>query len=79
MLASCNCLSEDIIVDVVIIAELEFGDIKRKILAADFVVAATDAALEDAPKALNRLSMDRADNVLMFCMVNDRVGNFSPR
>jgi hypothetical protein len=37
------------------------------------VERANDTALEDRPKAFNRLRVDRADNILMFGMVNSRM------
>ena len=47
----------------VVIPELEFRDIKGEIFAADLVVGADDAALKSAPKAFNRVGVDRAKNV----------------
>ena len=44
--------SEDVRVVPVIVSKLELGDIERKILSADLVERADDAALEDAPEAL---------------------------
>jgi len=79
-LLGCSCAlnrrSENVVIKAVIIAELEFSDIERKVLSADLVVAANDAALEDAPKSLNRLGVNRADNILMLGMVNGAVVEF---
>jgi hypothetical protein len=66
-LASSHALnrrSENVIVEAVIIPKLELSDIERQILCTDFVERADDTALEDAPKAFNRLSVHRTDNVL---------------
>jgi transposase-like protein len=57
-LNSLNRRSENVVIKAVIIAELELSDIEREILGADLVERADDTALEDAPKALNRLSVD---------------------
>ena len=48
-----NCFSENVSVKAVIVPELRFRDIQRQILLADLVEAASDAALEQAPEALN--------------------------
>jgi hypothetical protein len=57
--ASCalNRRSENVIVKAVIIAELKLSNIEVKIPFADVVEGADDAALEDAPKALNRIQV----------------------
>jgi len=41
-----------------------------QILFANIVEGANDPALEDTPKALNRLGVNRSYDVLMFGMVN---------
>lgn len=64
MLASVNRRSENIIVEPIVIFELTFRDIEWEILAADLVIAADDAALEDTPKTFNRIRVDRANYVL---------------
>jgi hypothetical protein len=66
---SLNRRAENVVIEAVVVAELKFGDIQRHVLFADFVERADDTALEDAPEALNRLGVDRADNVLMLRMV----------
>lgn len=57
--------SEDIGVVAVVIFELTFRDGERHIFGADLVIAADNRSLEDRPEALNRLSVNRADNILM--------------
>lgn len=71
MLAPLNRRSENIVIEAVVIAELEFGNVERQIFAADFVEATDNAALEDAPKAFNRVRVDRADNVTL-ATANDK-------
>jgi hypothetical protein len=55
---------ENIRVQAVIIAELELGDIERKVLFADLVEGADPAALDQRPEALNRVRVDAADTPL---------------
>jgi hypothetical protein len=38
--------------------------IEREVLGADLVECADDAALEDRPEALDRVGVDRADDIL---------------
>jgi hypothetical protein len=68
--------SENVIVKAIIIPELELCNVKWHVFAADLVERADDAAFEDAPEALNRLSVNRADDVLMLGMVNGAVVEF---
>jgi hypothetical protein len=68
-----NRRSENVVVKAVIIAELKLRDIEMKVLFVDVVEGADDPALEDAPKALNRLSVYRADDIPMFGVVNGAV------
>jgi hypothetical protein len=44
--------AENVVIEAVIVAELEFGDI-GKVLGTDLVERANDTALEDAPEAFN--------------------------
>jgi hypothetical protein len=74
--AFLNRRSENVVIKAVIIAELELGDIEGKVLFADIVEGAYDAALEDRPKALNRLNVNRTNDVLMFGMVNGAMVEF---
>jgi hypothetical protein len=75
-LNSLNRRSENVVIKAVIIAELELSDIEREILGADLVERADDTALEDAPKALNRLSVDGTHNILALAMIDGCVGEF---
>lgn len=75
-LASFDCLAENVCIIAIVIPELKFRDVKRQIFLADFVIAANDAALEDRPEALNRLSVNRADDILPACMVYSGVRIF---
>jgi hypothetical protein len=69
--APCYRGTEDVLVVTIVIAPLEFGDIQRQIFAADFVETAHDAALQERPETINRLSMDRAIDVLASAMPHD--------
>ena len=77
-LASLDGCSEDVRIKAVVVAELEFRDVQRHVLLADLVERADNAALEDRPEALNRLSVDCADNVLALGMVNGAMREFFP-
>ncbi len=69
-LQTAHSRPKNIRVQPIVIPELELRDVKWQILGADFVERADNAALEDAPKAFNRLGMNRTDNVLARSMVN---------
>jgi hypothetical protein len=63
--------SENIRVLPVVIAELELGHIQRHVFAADLVEGAHHASLEDRPEALNRIRVNRADDVLALGVVDN--------
>ena len=63
-LASANRGPKDVVVLAMIVPQLELRNVKRQVLAADFVESAHDPALEDAPEAFDRVRVDRADDVL---------------
>lgn len=63
-LASAYRRSENVVIEPIVIFELTFSDVERQIFVTYLVVAADDAALEDAPKAFNRVRVDCADHVL---------------
>src|ERR1700733_15215716 len=73
LLTSAYRRPEDVRVHAVIIAELEFRDVQRQIFPADFVEAADDPAFEDRPEPLNRIRVDRADDVLSRTVIDNRV------
>jgi hypothetical protein len=75
-LASRNRRSGDVRILPVVIAELKFCDIERHIFGTHFVERAHHAALEDRPEAFDCLSVNRADDVLTFGVVNGRVRIF---
>ena len=64
ILASADSRSEDVVVLVLVVPELELCNVKWQILDADLVEGSDHATLEDAPEAFNRVRMHRADNVL---------------
>ena len=74
LLAFLNRRSENVIVKAIIIPELEFGNVKVKVLSAHVVEGPHDTAPEDAPKALNRLGMNGTDNVLVLGIVHGTMG-----
>jgi len=71
--APCYRSAENIMVASVIVAPFEFSDIQRQIFAANFVEAAHNAALQERPETINRLSMDRAVDILASAMPNSTV------
>lgn len=71
--AACYRGVENIDVLTVVMPELKFGDVRRQIFAADLVIGADNATLEDAPEAFNRVGMDRADNVVAAALADDPV------
>src|ERR1700730_13683192 len=71
--ATCYSCTEDIRVVPVVIAPFEFGDIQRQIFAADLVEAAHDPAFQQRPKAIDRLGMNRAVDILASAMPDSPV------
>jgi hypothetical protein len=68
--AACYRRLKHIGIEAVVIAELKLRDVQRQIFGRHFVERADHATLEDAPKALNRVRVDRANNVLAAMVVN---------
>src|SRR6185437_12063388 len=62
-LASRNRRSKNVVIEPIVVSELKFSDVQRKVFLADFVEAADDAALKDAPESFNRVGVNRADDV----------------
>jgi hypothetical protein len=71
MSTTANSRSENVRVFPVVIPELELGHIERHVFAADLVERADHAALEDRPKAFNRVGVDCTDDVLALSVVDD--------
>ena len=69
-LAPLDSRSENVAVETVVIFELTFRNVERQIFAADLVIAADDAALEDRPEPFNRVRVDRTDDVLVRLVMN---------
>ena len=61
---------KDVVIRPVIIPELELRDVQREILGADLMESPDHSALNQAPKALNRIGMNGTDNILASGMVN---------
>ncbi len=71
--AACYRRSERIGVATVVIAELKFGNVQQHIFGAHLVECADNTALEQRPEALNRVGVNRANNVLLSLVVNHLV------
>lgn len=65
MLAALNRRAENVRIVPMVVTELKFRDVQRHILGTDLVEGAHDAALENAPKAFNRVGVNRADDVTL--------------
>src|SRR5437763_750837 len=72
-------LSERIFLALHLVPKLEFVDVQRQIGLGNLVEGADDAALQQAPKAFNRLRVDRADNVLLGSLTRRSVAFGSAR
>jgi hypothetical protein len=72
-LTPAYCRAKNIGVHSVIIAELELRDVQRQIFAANLVIAAHNAALNQRPKTLNRVGVNSADDVLSGLMIHNAV------
>jgi len=75
--ASCYRHSEDIGVVAIVVFELTFRDVERQVFGADFVIAANNRPLEDAPKPFNRICVNGTDNVLTFAVLHELVRIFA--
>src|ERR1700733_4256005 len=71
--ACCYRGTEYIGVRAVIVPKFKLGNVEREIFAADFVKASHDAALQQRPEAINRLSVHDAINILLFGVTNEGV------
>ena len=71
-----NCLAKDVRIHPIIVAELELGNIERRIFPAHLVERADDATLDNRPEAFNGLSMDCTDDILSSSVVNYAVRIF---
>ena len=72
-LAAPNRSSENIGVLPIVVPELKFGDVQRHVFFADFVERADNTAFEDRPETLNRIGVNRTDNVLAHRMIDGSV------
>jgi hypothetical protein len=62
--APCYRGAEYVGIITVVITPFELGNIQREVFAANLVIAAHDAALQERPETVNRLRMNNAINVL---------------
>jgi|ERR1700674_4806838 len=67
---------EDVRIVPVVVAELKLRNVQRHVLGADLVERADHAALKDAPKAFNRVGVDRADYILVIGVADNFVRVF---
>jgi hypothetical protein len=74
--AACYRRLKHIRIEAVVISELKLRDVKRHIFGRHFMERADHTAFEDAPKAFNRVRVDRADNVLLFVVLHSLAGIF---
>src|ERR1700674_4142564 len=70
---SLNGRSENIVVKAIIIPELELRNVEMQISFADIVECPHDASLEDRPETLNRIGVNRTDDVLPPSMIDGGV------
>src|SRR5690242_5551359 len=68
-LAAPNRFRENVPVQPVVISELEFSHVERKVFTAHLVIAAHHAALNQRPKTFNRVRVQSADNVLVAMVI----------
>src|SRR5580692_2628346 len=68
--AACYRLLEHVGVHAVIIADLKLRDVERHIFGAHLMERANHAPFEDAPKALNRVRVNRANKVLLVAVLH---------
>jgi hypothetical protein len=73
LLASLNRRSENVIVKAIVIPKLELCNVQWQVFGANFVERADTPTLEDTPETLNRLGVNRSDDVLTLRMVNGGV------
>src|SRR6478736_10000283 len=71
--ASCYSCAENVLMESVVVAELKFRHVVRKIFFANFIKRPDHTMLEDRPEALDGVGMNRANHVLTSCMMNDLV------
>jgi hypothetical protein len=63
----------------VVVSKLEFGNVQMEVLLAHLMERPDDAALNNGPKALNRLGMNNAMNVFMRPMIDGLMVCIRPR
>ncbi len=74
--ATCYRLSKNIRVQPVVVSELKLSNIERHVLGADLVECADNAAFQDRPEPFNRVGVNRANNVLVFAVLDVGVRKF---
>lgn len=69
LLASPYRRSEDVSIISIVVSKLKFSVIEMQVFFADFMERSDNATFQDRPEALNRVGMNRANNVLANAMV----------
>lgn len=69
-LAPLNRCAKNIRVSAIIVAELKFSDVQRHIFGGHFVERADATTFENRPKTFNRVSVNRADHILLLAVIN---------
>jgi hypothetical protein len=64
--AACYRFLKHVGIEAIVVTELKFRDVQRHIFCAHLVESANNAALEQRPKAVNRVGVDCANYVYCF-------------
>ena len=75
----CNRRSENVGIHAVVVAELEFCNVKRQVFLADLVVGADNPALEDRPKSFDGVRVDGTYHILPATMPNILMWEVRPK
>src|SRR5271156_4690652 len=70
VLAPAYSCAENIGVELIVVAELKFRDVERRIFGAHLVEGADNTAFEDRPEALNCVRVHSTDYVLLAVMID---------
>jgi len=75
--ASRYSSTKNVRVITVVVPELKFCNVQRHVLAADFVERADNTALHQRPETLNRVGVNRTDNIFLVLVLDVGVGKFA--
>lgn len=68
--------TENVGVFPIVVSELKLGNVQRHVFGANFVECADNAALNQRPKTLNRVGVNRADDIFLRPMANETMRIF---